>query len=487
MLLRRRHTDPNRFALQFLASRAAYAHDASEERTLRQQICYNYYIRDRYIELPKLIVLSMHFEQNFESEKSFYQNRYKAITSVEEAIRQKTGKEVIVRTDPEEKVTLVICKESEQDFRLYHLIQAYLPALIPWVFENDPLTEWEKKMLDALAGRHPSAYIAAAGIVYRELGIREMLIRNRIANLGHGLRDRKIAEMKHTIETYAQEASNYLERFEAKIRQKRDADILLAGYLATPEDESGNEDLISLFLNGDKFQLLECSDSTFRFIIYTTLSNFDTEQFRVFIRNTRSYFYTSSCWSAEDTKLFMEAIFGDDPVLKVRVFAGYSLDVNGRSTAYTVTPGKENFIGNPHIQRFNCLGQYPAEIAKFLIAGNYIGAVDQCAMSAASINMEDSTVMNFFVRQLTSTDNKCIQLPDGSVVSPWKALEWLKHRNTEAEQEQQPSIEDIIADDDDDDDELPVTTGDPNGDFDIMVATGVEGTVELERIDIPFE
>ena len=59
MLLRRRHTDQNRFALQFLASRSVSAHDASEERTLRQQICFNFYIRDRYVELPKLIELGL--------------------------------------------------------------------------------------------------------------------------------------------------------------------------------------------------------------------------------------------------------------------------------------------------------------------------------------------------------------------------------------------------------------------------------------------
>ena len=60
---------------------------------------------------------------------------------------------------------------------------------------------------------------------------------------------------------------------------------------------------------------------------------------------------------------------------------------------------------------------------------DYIGAVEQCISAVKQLNWADSTVMNYFMGAMygdNSYNNKCIELPDGNIVKPVQAIEWLE-------------------------------------------------------------
>ena len=68
----------------------------------------------------------------------------------------------------------------------------------------------------------------------------------------------------------------------------------------------------------------------------------------------------------------------------------------------------------------------------------YIGAVSQCVASCKSLNFGDSVVMGEFMESLygtrTSLNNKCIELPNGSTVTPKEAIAWLKKQEEESDE-----------------------------------------------------
>ena len=88
---------------------------------------------------------------------------------------------------------------------------------------------------------------------------------------------------------------------------------------------------------------------------------------------------------------------------------------------------------NPHIDRYNCLGNYERTINSMLLEHNYIGALEQCVASCKSLNWGDSTVMHVFMDTMYGSghyNNQCIELPDGNIVNPKDAIKWLEKQET---------------------------------------------------------
>lgn len=417
-------------------------------QSLLSELTCSLYMQTSFRNSPKFVMYKIR-DDRFASEKEYYENRYQKIPAVEEAVKQKLGKEIIVRTDVQQKITLVLFKDSEFDYRLFHLLQSFVPILIPWQFEGKPLNDLEKDMLNALAGRRPSVYLDVTRKLFESLNIRKELIRRSITRLGSGLFQSRIDEMNRNIASYQQEADRALARFEDFMRRKKEANVMLMGLMAQGTDTVDNSDLIDLFTKNPNYELSDCSGTSIRFTIYTTISSFDSSYAKASLSSDRSYFYTNSSWSNPDSKMFFNALFGDRPVLKLRVFAGYALDVQGIGcVGRTVDHTRPGCIGNPHIQRFHCLGTYRGEIDRFIAGGDTMQAVLQCAMSAASLNMEDSAVMSWLVSHLTGGCERCIELPDGSVVTPDAALAWLKNGGTEHGDN---TVNRLLEEDDDDD------------------------------------
>ncbi len=67
-----------------------------------------------------------------------------------------------------------------------------------------------------------------------------------------------------------------------------------------------------------------------------------------------------------------------------------------------------------------------------------IGAVEQCIASAKSLNFHDSPVMGAFMRKFYSRDTKpFIELPDGTLVTAYDAVKWIKEQEVKAREEEE--------------------------------------------------
>lgn len=128
----------------------------------------------------------------------------------------------------------------------------------------------------------------------------------------------------------------------------------------------------------------------------------------------------------------MRAIFVDRKI-RLRFCAAYEFDLQGQVTGLNNHEFEQSVFGtympNPHIQQYHCLGNYAQQINLFLQQQNYIGAIEQCIASCISLNWNDWTVIEKFLSVLLQDAwgvQRCIELPDGSVVSATDAIEWLK-------------------------------------------------------------
>jgi hypothetical protein len=57
---------------------------------------------------------------------------------------------------------------------------------------------------------------------------------------------------------------------------------------------------------------------------------------------------------------------------------------------------------------------------------DYVGAIDQAAVSARNLNFHDSGVMRHFAQTLSRTAIQCIEDTDGNLMTPREAIKKLE-------------------------------------------------------------
>ena len=142
-------------------------------------------------------------------------------------------------------------------------------------------------------------------------------------------------------------------------------------------------------------------------------------------------------------RMLMTAIFLDQK-LRIRFCAAYKFNMNGSVSAvsrYSFGAECRDCTPNTHIDRFSCLGNYQRSINELLKHHDYIGAIEQCSASCKSLNFNDSPVMQEFMRRMygisdyqDTINTRCIELPDGTVVTPVDAINWLKAQEVQADE-----------------------------------------------------
>ena len=125
----------------------------------------------------------------------------------------------------------------------------------------------------------------------------------------------------------------------------------------------------------------------------------------------------------------MDALFLENK-FKIKLCAVYHLDIRGTldtTSNYHYPANCSDYLPNYHLQRHECLGDYRRVVTGYLERGDTIGAINACIASAKSININESgPTFNPFMREVFTTNARCIQMPDGTSVTPTEAFKTLK-------------------------------------------------------------
>lgn len=351
---------------------------------------------------------------------------------------------VLCFVNPERNSTIIFT--DNMDVRKMHALQAAIPGFVPWYFNpNMGISEEEKELLDALFKYKTSQqYEDCLARMAEKYDFKTEKIRQLLA--GFETRYEKdectrvrgqIRDVLSSIEEYNRVIGDYLKR-------KRDLEMKLLGLEMKIEQSSGDSEIMEYFLCNDRLVLEGVTNTTMVFGVKDYITYFDEDMAKRVIDNEVSYIYRpkgrmcNKIIPAEDMKKLVTAIFIDQ-TLRVKVCAAYEFRLDGNVRArrdYDYGSEYRDCTPNTHIDRFSCLGTYEQQINKLLINRDYIGAIEQCIASCKSLNFSDSTVMSEFMSRLYEISDykvniRCIELPDGRVVTPKEAVEYLKQEETE--------------------------------------------------------
>ncbi len=328
---------------------------------------------------------------------------------------------------------------EREDFGKLHYLQCATFAFLPWFLERDKeITEDEMNLINSLRKKTSSEYIKCLNKMAEKYDFRTMSIKNLLDGFETRFETAEINRIEQKIEDLTEGILDFNRRIGELLKEKRDQETILLGY-QTRVNNAGESEIMDYFLSNKNLVLESVTDTLIIFGVKTYVEYFDEDMAEKIINNKQSYIYRpngracNNIIPEDDMEKFMRAIF-IDRVLKLRFCAIYTFALQGNVTAPSHYPYSYEFTGympNTHTDRYSCLGNYQRVINEYLLKNDYIGALEQCVASCSSLNLGDVPVMEEFMRQIYGisqydTSTCCIELPNGDVVKPKEAIEWLK-------------------------------------------------------------
>jgi len=278
------------------------------------------------------------------------------------------------------------------------------------------------------------AYMNAIKALSETFDLRQFRIKYLLDGFETKFERREQERDRNEIQACINNINYYNRSIGEQIRIKNDLQTRLLGLELKVEQTGGVSEIMEYFMCNRRLVLENVNEDSMVFAVKDYLTYFDEEAAKRMINNKSSYVYDGmSRYIAKDKmEKFMNAVFVDQ-TLRIRVCASYRFSLNGNvfpNQHHSFECEFDGYLPNTHIDRYGCMGNYSSAINQLLRDNDYIGALEQSIASCKSINFGDSTVMREFMAILyghnTNYSNKCVELPDGTVVTPVEAIEWLE-------------------------------------------------------------
>lgn len=324
----------------------------------------------------------------------------------------------------------------------YHYLQCGIFAYLPWYFDKEKgVTKQEMELIESLRKNKADDYERIIEEIASKYDFRSEAIKRGLRGFETRLDEKKAEDLRSIIKDTVNDINAYSEAIGNLLVKKNEQECMLLGLEQKIIDnrENGGE-MMDYFLANKRLNLVSVNDDTIRFTVKDYLTYWDRDMAEEIISNRRSYVYypggndRSKNIPADDMEMLMRSIFVDEK-LKIKFCSAYDLQLYGRVRGiggFQYDYNCSDAMANPHIDFYECLGNYTQVFAELLKDRDYIGAIEQCIASCKSLNFGDSIVMSRFMETLYGLQNgngkndRCIELPNGTVVDPEGAIEWLK-------------------------------------------------------------
>ena len=343
----------------------------------------------------------------------------------------------------ETKCTVVFVESLSS--RRYHYLQAALFKMLPWYYKKEEgFTELEKKLIYSFREDNPSAYLEAIEQIAAQIDFETGRLKSLLAGFEKKIYEKQLRSAKRDLDEWQSTYSRLEEQWRTLMSRKTELEIRRAGIEASME--STEDAILEYFLGNRRFYLYDTGDNYIRFETKGYIIYQDEEILKTYLRNPNSivYRYTGANSrngiTKEQMKKLLTAVFIDGDI-KLRVCASYLLSLSDRTVSANGhwDYACKDYMQNPHIHLYSCMGNYVPAINSALKEYNLIAAFEQCYASSQSLNWADSTVIDKFMRALCGHPvgepdliTKAFELPDGSVVDVKGAVDWVEKETAEA-------------------------------------------------------
>lgn len=344
--------------------------------------------------------------------------------------------------NPKTKQAVIFVEQL--NIRKLHYLQCGIFAFMPWYFDPKAgVSSDEMELIQSLRETSEEGYLECIRKISSKYDFRTIIIRKRLQGFETRFDKVELEKARNSAERIMRDIQEYNNSIARSFDKKREIDIKILGLEQKIEQGQGESEIMEYFLCNKKLFLEEVTDRTMTFCAKDYLTYFDEDMAKRIINNKTSYIYRpggydrSNYIPAEDMKMLMTALFIDQ-TLRMKICATYKFELGSRVSGishYTYPSDCDDCMPNTHIDKYSCLGNNERAINECLKKNDYIGAIEQSISSCKGMNFADSVVMRVFMERMYGVDgythNRCIELPDGKVVRPTEAIEWMKQQAEE--------------------------------------------------------
>jgi len=371
---------------------------------------------------------------------------FKHKETVENLMKTKFGSDTIVLYHEEKNVVAIWTQRNSMD--TYHLLMSFLPLYYPAIFTK-PLTRQDPEvdLFTSLSQNRPDRFIQELSKAFEPY--KKEFIHTQISLIVRGIREGEIETARQAVEAAKAEMEDSLNVYVNRVNAHRESMIRYEGLRNIEQNLEQENTLIEYLCSTPNIRNVNLYNrTTIDFIATSYLTQYDLDTWEQFDHNGTIYdgdyegYRLSGAFANKDNrKLLLQAIFAEDPKFKVKMCGYYKLDMvrkNVRTNQgydyVSVDPLYKDYIPNPHLQRYACLGDYQTVIARTLANGDLLTAVELCIASAGSVNL-DETYQNFrpLLGAILTSQNKVLTRFDGVDMTPEEALLWLLEEKEKAE------------------------------------------------------
>jgi hypothetical protein len=323
----------------------------------------------------------------------------------------------------------------------YHALQMATPLALPWYFTKEaPINEDETALIKALNAKDAKAYLECVAKIAGQYDFKSAHIRSLLDGFEAKFEKQEIQSLKNSVSQANSRIEAYSREIDGLLRDIRSKQARILGLELKVAQTSGDSEIMEYFLCNKSLYLESVDGLNIQFSVKEYLDYIDEDLAERVIANKGSSLYAYTPGIPKDrAEKFLKAVFVDK-VLKIRTCAAYELRFPGSVSCCThhAFPAEfGTYYPNPHVNDFNCLGNYKQAIIECLRNSDYVMAIEQSIASCKSLNLSDSAVIAHFVKSMFGSNEagvniRCVELPSGSVVNPKEAIEWLDAQTKEA-------------------------------------------------------
>ena len=316
------------------------------------------------------------------------------------------------------------------ELKHFHVLQMMLPKYLPSLFKNNPLTEAETELLKSLGNTSVVEYETLIETFSKDIDIRSEIIRTKLAGFETAFERIRINEIADEIDCYQRDYDNYISMMRDVSNKIQERKYIIAGLECAINEHSGDSQLMEYFMCNKNLSIIKVTGTGIEFVAHGYADVYDVDAFEQYVGNHKGYLYSglnSAVTKSQMEKLY-RAIFSENRY-KLRICAAYTADMRTGLRAfqhYCFPPESRSHLPNPHIQTFGCIGTYAGRFQEYMQKRDYVGAIDQSVVSSRNLNFYDSTVMSAFAKDLSYTVIKCIEKPDGTLLTPLELIKELE-------------------------------------------------------------
>lgn len=332
-----------------------------------------------------------------------------------------------------------------------HYLQCAILGFFPWYFSPEKgVTQEEMDLINTLRAKEANDYSACIAKLAEKYDFRTAKIKQKLAGFETIYERNECESVRYDISDTDAKIRRYNNEISSQLARRRDLEIRLLGLEEKIASGENSSEIMDYFIHNKKLDLDYVDNSTLAFTVKDYISYFDEDIAKRIIDNQNSVIYIpdgrdcEDCIPADKVKELMYAVFINQ-IVRIKVCAAYKFSLTGNVhgiSNYDFGVEYSEYMPNPHIQGYSCMGNYNTPINESLQRHDYISALEQTIASAKSLNFTDSTVMAYCMREIYGFNysnsararHKWFELPDGTCVTAAQAADWVWAQNHPDEQ-----------------------------------------------------